>query len=81
MENYVFWDKMPCTLVKVNRRFGEIITSIFRVEEEANTPTWNGQQAVGSTMAVVCFFEISIAILRPLQVYISVGGTALYTKR
>jgi hypothetical protein len=33
MKSSIFWDIMLRSLVKVNRRFEEIIASIFRVEE------------------------------------------------
>jgi hypothetical protein len=33
MKSIIFWDITPCTPLSVNRRFGEHIASIFRVEE------------------------------------------------
>jgi hypothetical protein len=45
MKNVVFWDVALCRL-SINRRFGERIASIFRVEKSASgEPAWIFPQA------------------------------------
>jgi hypothetical protein len=36
---YIFWDTTLCSPLKVNRRFGELVASIFRIEVEAKQET------------------------------------------
>jgi hypothetical protein len=33
MKSILFWDRTPCSPLRINRCFGEIITSIFRAEK------------------------------------------------
>jgi hypothetical protein len=37
MKSIIFWDMAPCSPLSFNRRFGEHIASIVRVEEIAST--------------------------------------------
>jgi hypothetical protein len=39
LKSFVFWGIMPCSPAKANRRFGEHVASIFRVDEQIKQET------------------------------------------
>jgi hypothetical protein len=51
MKSIIFWDITPCSPLKIIRRFGEHVSSIFRVEEYAKH---EAEEQVRALLAI-CF--------------------------